>query len=69
MTSELSETRSLVDETEQLIRIFATSIKTAKANALTESSRVREDSATEDSDHWTLDVFSEAMRSVEGAGA
>ena len=76
LTSELSETRSLVDETEQLIRIFATSIKTAKANALTESSRVREDSATEDSDHWTLDVgrwtldvFSEAMRSVEGAGA
>ena len=73
LTNELNETRSLVDETEQLIRIFATSIKTAKANALTESSRVREDCATAKADdwtldvgRWTLDVFAEAMRDVEG---
>ena len=73
LTDALEETRSLVDETEQLIRIFATSIKTAKANALNESSRVREDSATDESDdwtldvgRWTLDVFAQAMRDVEG---
>jgi four helix bundle protein len=70
LTTELAEIRSLVDETEQLVRIFATSIKTTKARTLTHSARVREDSpildegsarVCEDSeavavDHWTLDV-------------
>jgi four helix bundle protein len=73
LTNELEKTRSLVDETEQLIRIFATSIKTSKANALDESSRVQEDSPTGQADNWTLDVgrwtldvLADAMRDVEG---
>ena len=73
LTNELKETRSLVDETEQLIRIFVTSIKTAKANGLTESSRVREDAPATGAEDWTLDVgrwtsdvFESAIREIEG---
>jgi four helix bundle protein len=76
LTDELEQTHSLVDETEQLIRIFAKSIKTAKANALNETSRVREDSPTGAADlstldvgRWTLDVLAAAMDEVEGGGA
>jgi four helix bundle protein len=47
------EIDSLIEETQQLIRIFYQSVRTARQqNAAT--ARVREDAA--DSDHWMLDV-------------
>jgi four helix bundle protein len=76
LTKELPETRSLIDETEQLIRIFFASIRTVERRHLTgssgsSSSVVREDSPATDAgwalgvERWALGVFQDAVQEVE----
>ena len=81
LTKDFKETRALTSETEQLIRIFFASIRTANARR-EPSARVREDShsaAVEPSEleiGWmsdvgcsTSDVLADALREIEGGRA
>jgi four helix bundle protein len=71
LTAEAGELSSLIDESEQLIRIFVQSVRTAQTNGVENSARVREtgdvmaDDWTLDVERWTLDVFASSSKTGE----
>ena len=72
LAKNLEEVRALSDETEQLIRIFSASIRTAQKRLVSDPERsvAREESSLEfesaDPCPWIFEIFREAIDEMEG---